>query len=262
VLERYVDGRLDRAAQASVETHLSACSGCQRLVADTSPVDTDALWSRVVVEVESPDIPVLVRLLQKAGLRETDGVVLSVSSPLHLTWVLAFVVTLGFTLAAALLGGESGRLVFVTIAPLVPVLGVVWAFDSTDPLRGLMATTPYSKFRLSLLRTWVVCVAAVPTTIGLGLLLPGSGRIAVAWLGPALALTTIGLLLLSWWDARHTAAALVIAWLTVIVLLRMRDQADLAVQAPLQVVYAAVTLAAVALLLVRLTQSRVPGGYA
>ena len=106
------------------------------------------------------------------------------------------------------------------VAPLVPVLAVLVAYDGTDPLRAVAATTPLSQLRIMLLRTVAAAGTAVPLTLAVTLVIPGLATFAAVWLLPALVLTVIALTLLSWCPARMTGALVAGAWLVFVVGLR------------------------------------------
>ena len=89
-----------------------------------------------------------------------------------------------------------------------------------DPLEALIATAPYGRTRLILLRTVGVLVSVLPVTVLLGLALPGPPWLAAAWLGPALALVPVLLALAGFVGPR--AAATVVS----LVLGRRRARLD------------------------------------
>ena len=133
------------------------------------------------------------RLLRRLGLSEADAALLRAARSLDGSWTIATLAVVAFAALAAIDGGSSGRALYLLVAPLLPVVGVVVAFSSSDSLADLVAATPYSKARLALLRTAAVCAASVPLVIAFGAAVPPIGWLAVGWLMPALALTTLTL---------------------------------------------------------------------
>ena len=259
LLARYADGGLDPAAQASVETHLVACSACQ---ADATAVATrpalNAVWQGVSRTIQAPTpLPLLGRL----GVPEADRVVLRGSSGLYRPWVLS----VGGALVCAILGGlATGRpqdLVYLLLAPLIPVLAVVSAYDATEPLRELTAATAASKLRLALLRTSAATAVAVPVTFAVGLAVPGMSDQLFVWLLPALALTLSALVLLTWFNARTAGTAVGTTWATVVWLVYESSSSAAIGTAQVQALFAVVSMAVAALLAARLT-SRSLGGIA
>ena len=94
-----------------------------------------------------------------------------------------------------------------------PVLGVAAAYGPRqDPLEALIATAPYGRTRLILLRTLGVLVSVLPVTVLLGLALPGPPWLAAAWLGPALALVPVLLALAGFVGPRAAATVVSLVW--------------------------------------------------
>ncbi len=261
LLRRYAEGALDSAAQFSVETHLVDCPTCQADAArQVDRAGLQQVWQGVAREIAAPRRSLAVRALVRLGLPDADAVVLSASSGLQRPWLLSVAGALLYALAGGLLPGADRDLVQVLVAPLVPVLAVVAAYDSTDPLRELAGTLPASKLRLALLRTTAAIGVALPVTGAGALLVPGLVE-PVVWLLPSLALTGTGLVLLTWWSAQVTRAAVAAGWAVVVVLLGGRGALLVVASAPAQAVFALAALAAGALFLVRLLSSRTLGGY-
>ncbi len=263
LVEQYAAGRLDYAAQASIEQHLTACGRCRDQVTRDAPApDLAGLWEGVREEIAAPPEPLLVRLLRRLGLPEPDGVVLAASPALRLPWILAVFGALVFTVLAASMSARRGELLYLVVSPLLPALGVAAAYDTTDPIRDVVATTPHSKFRVTLLRTAVVAAASIPPALVLGLVVPDLGATAFAWLLPALALTLVSLALLTWWSARTTAGVVAVGWVSLITVLAGPGAPDLAWQPPMQLAYALISLVALSILLIRLDTPRFQGGSA
>jgi hypothetical protein len=167
-------------------------------------------------------------------------------------WLLGmFVVTL-FAGLAALYAGDYGLTVFLVVAPLAPVAGVAASFGGdADPCHELVTVTPHSAVRLLLLRTAGVLVASLPLTVLAGLSLPGPAWLGVAWLTPAAAGVALTLLLSPLFGSTITATALGACWsVGVVAAARVADPAEV-VEPTMQLVFFAVTLVAVAALVLR-----------
>ncbi len=260
LLQRYADDALGLAAAASVETHLTACDQCREVVARDVPTTVAGdLWERVRAEIAVPRESAVVRVLRRCGLRDSDAVVLGASRALHLPWALAVVGALGFALAAATAGEARGRMLVLLVAPLIPALAVVAAYDSTDPVREIVETTAASKLRLALLRTLVALVGSVPPLLVVGLAVTGGALDLLVWVLPALALTLLALVLLTWWSARTTAGVLVAGWTTLCAAAGAGDAAT-AIGHPSTQAVALLVSAVAAVVLVRRLEPGILGG--
>jgi hypothetical protein len=104
--------------------------------------------------------------------------------------------------------------VFVALAPVLPLAGVALAFNPrTDPFLELAAASPYSLVRLLLARTaFVVGTTLLPAAL-LTPLLPGDRWLTVAWLLPALAMSTVVLALARRIEPFLSALVLAGGWL-------------------------------------------------
>jgi hypothetical protein len=232
LLTQYAAGRLDPVAQAAVETHVERCPSCR---ADTAalvaPVSLAPVWDRVLVEVRTPEPGRLTRLLRWLHVPEVDVVVLRASANLVVALAVAVAAALTFALVAAQLSHDRQQLAWLAIAPLLPALLVAGAYDSTDPIRELADTTPYSKLRVALLRTLVAILGAVPLVVVMGLI-PEIDISVVAWLLPALAIACVLLVLLTRLSAAVSVAAVAAVWVLGVAALQAGDQVD-QVTAPL-----------------------------
>jgi anti-sigma factor RsiW len=212
----YADGRLDAAAEVSVESHVASCPACRDAARSMVTAATvDAVWRSVQADIARPAPPRAMRWLRRLGVPESELVLLGAADAVTLPWLTA----IGGALACALLSGFVGwrqEAVFLGLAPLVPLLAVVAAFDATDSLREVSAATPYSKLRLALIRTTTALAVALPVTLLLGLTIPGLQAIAFSWLLPGLTLSTGALLLLSWLSPWVSGGVLALGWLTAV----------------------------------------------
>lgn len=261
-LHGYARGEAGIAVMASVEAHLLHCADCRQRIAAVNGEPLEAAWTGVLDRIHEPRPPLVVRVLRRCGLSEADGVLLTAARSLTGAWLLATLAVVIFAAVASIPSDRAGKALYLLVAPVVPVAGIVAAFASTDALAALVGTTPYSKARLALLRTLAVVVTSVPLVIVVGLAIPGIAPLAFAWLLPALALTLVALVGLTWWRAEPVGLGVALAW--VLVLSVARDGRDLAsaVSPPLQLVYLAVAVVAALSLAWRIGAAHTPGGSA
>jgi hypothetical protein len=250
LLRQYAAGRLDPVAQAAVETHVERCAQCRaETPALVTPATLAPVWDRVLVEVRTPEPSRLTLLLRSLHVREIDVVVLRASANLVVALAVAIAATLTFALVAAQFSHDRQEMAWLAFAPLMPALLVAGAYDSTDPFRELAEPTPYGKLRVALLRTLVAVLGAVPPLL-LMALVPNISVSLVTWLLPALAVTSVLLMLLTRLSAAVSVTAVGTVWLLGITGLRAGDRLD-EVTAPLGQSLSLLVAVACALLLVR-----------
>jgi hypothetical protein len=261
LLAAYTEGRLDAVVAASLERHLDSCSQCRSALPSVVPAAVLAsLWRTIRDTVEVPHRPLVVRVAQRLGLTEPTAVVLAATTSLRIAWLSSAFVALGFAVVAATVGGGSFLWPFLTIAPLIPVLGVAAAYGpSDDPFEVLAVTAPYGRTRLILVRTLAVLVTSVPGACLLGLAVPGPTWVAAAWLGPALAMVPLMLAMASLMGPRTSSAVMTILWCGVVLGSVRRFPATWPVEAHQQVLYLVLATVATVVLLVRSRQTRQMG---
>ena len=258
LLAAYVAGGLDAIDGASVEQHVTRCAECRAAI--TPLVDRHALdraWTGIRSAVEAPDLPLAIRVARRCGVPEPTSVLLAATASLRTSWVVSSFVALAFAALAVAVAGDGLLAPFLLVAPMVPVVGVAAAYGPQhDPLETLVVTTPYGRTRLILLRTVAVLVSVLPFAILVGLLLPGPEWLAVAWLGPALAMVPVLMALASFVGPRNAAATVAIAWSAVVAGSLRGYPATWLLQAPQQTVYLALAATALVVLLVRSRHDR------
>ncbi|MGZ8689803.1 MAG: hypothetical protein ACXWXI_04975 [Aeromicrobium sp.] len=263
LLARYASGGLDLVVQSDVEVHVARCQDCREIAIAMAPQPVlDEVWQGVVSGTAERRAPMILRLAARLGLPETDVVILRASGALHRPWVLSVSGAFVLAVLGSMLGAGDQRGFYLLMAPLLPALTVAAAYDATDPIRDLGSSTPFSKLRIALLRTALAVSVALPLVLAVGLILSFVGGEAFGWLLPALTLTLITLILLTWWSAPVSAGAVGGAWLTVVAALRAGDHLASAATPAAQLAFATATLLALILLGIRLTMYRAPGGYA
>lgn len=250
---RYAQGQIGEADAFSLEAHLPACSSCRAALA--SVVDRgrlDRVWREVVDEVDRPRGNVLEQLLARLGVPGHMARLLAATPSLRFSWVLAIAAALGFALVAAR-SIEEGVLVFLVVAPLVPVAGVALAYGpGMDPAYEIGFASPVGGFRLLLIRATAVLLTSTAVAGVAALGLPDVGWTAAAWLLPSLALTVLTLALstaTSSQAAVGTVAALWVAGVTVTE--RLAAEQFVAFGFEAQMLFAAIAIASVLLVIAR-----------
>ena len=153
----------------------------------------------------------------------------------------------------AIARGDLGPVPFLLLSPLVPVVGVVAAFGGSSLAAGCRSVeiaTPFGELRLVLLRTAAVTTTSILLLSATTLALPTTGPDAVAWLLPALALTTTTLALATRFAPERAATAVAIGWLLgIAVIAAEMPRASRPTAAELGAIAAPLQLTAMALLL-------------
>jgi hypothetical protein len=252
-LRAYVDGHTLHVVGASVESHLLECPDCRAHLRELMPhAAVDRAWAAIRVHIETPRRSVPERVLTWCGVSGESARLLVAVPAFRGAWLLGmFVVTL-FAGLAAFFAGEYGLTVFLVIAPLAPVAGVAASFGGdADPCHELVTVTPHSAVRLLMLRTVGVLVTSLPLTVVAGLALPGPAWLGVAWLTPAAAGVTLTLLLAPVLGSTVIATTLAACWsVGVVSAARLSDPLEV-VEPAMQLVFAALTLVAVAAIVLR-----------
>jgi hypothetical protein len=222
------------------------------------PEQTAAVWDAVRTTIAEPALPAPLRLLRRLGVPADDLVVVSAADSLLVPWAAA----VGFALVSACLVAFAGLrpsdqdAAFLALAPLVPVLAVVMAYDALDPLREVSLSTPYSKLRLALLRATATLAVAVPATLAIGLVVPGMQDLAFTWLLPSLGLTVAALVLLTWLEAPYAGAVVAATWLALVAILRSGSDVRVLTEPSAQVACIGIACLCGALLLMRTSTLR------
>jgi hypothetical protein len=262
LLSSYLAGALDAVTGASVEQHVNRCESCRRSVSHLlEPQLVERTWAGIRDAVVRPPLPVPIRLARRLGLPESTAVLLAAAASLRSAWLVGAFLSLSFATLAAYLSDGTALAPFLLVAPLAPVLGVAAAYGPRqDSLEALVATAPYGRTRLILLRTLAVLVSVLPVTALLGLALPGPLWLAAAWLGPALALVPVLLALAGFVGPRAAATVVLLGWSSVVVASTRRGlDPAWPVEAGQQGVYLALALTACAVIAVRLGIDRQRG---
>ena len=250
LLARYAGGTVDDASAFSLEAHLVDCAACQRALAACSrPARLDEVWSRTLDVVDAPDAALPERALRRLGVRDDVARVMAATPALRRSWLLAVVAMLAFAVAASRTGG-TGVLLFLTLAPLLPVGGVAAAYGpGVDPTYEIGVAAPTAGWRLLMLRSVAVAVTAIGLAGTAAAALPGLDWTAAAWLLPALGLTLTTLALATAVQVRAAAAVVASVWVAAVLAAEnLTDVRLAAFRAPGQAAFAALAVVALVVL--------------
>ena len=196
-LAAYAAGEGDPLLAASVETHLMRCADCRAVLAasshDGSPTattpgtagaETERRWADLTAVVDRPAASPLARL----GIS---------SRPLRTAWLAAALLVLAVPLVPALVAGRGPGLptLMLALAPIAPTIAVVVAYrKDADPAGEMALAAPVAGLRIVTGRALLVAIGAAPVGIAAALLLGLPLPVALGWLLPGLALSTLVLL--------------------------------------------------------------------
>ncbi len=174
-------------------------------------------WTAITVELDAPRPSRTERALR--WMRIPSHVTrLAVATPaLRRSWFVAVAVLVLIGLVATDdTDPRASAFLLLLVAPIAPVLGVALAYGTPgDPGHEVHLATPMSGLRLLLTRTVVVLAAVVPLVALPALLSPVTRPWAVAWVLPALAVTSFALALMTVTTPNRAAAIATIAWVLV-----------------------------------------------
>jgi hypothetical protein len=256
MMEAYANGRADDPHAFSIEAHLMSCETCRSslaLHADRRILDD--LWTRINDAVRRPTPGPVEGFLVALGINDHTARLLGATRSLSLSWFLAIAVALTFAVAAAH-SGDRGFIVFLVVAPLLPLAGVAAAYGpGVDPTYEIGVASPMRSFNLLLTRAAAVLVTTVLLGTVAALTLPELNWTAVVWLLPSLGLVAAALALATFVAPLPAAAMVGIAWVAVtatgVLLTSTPDELRSLFTGSIQLVLLTVTLIAVVALLLR-----------
>lgn len=219
-----------------------------------APARLERNFLLVEAELDAPRRRLPERLLVRVGMPVDVARLMGATPALRRSWIIAVTVALLFGLSAADPDRPgSSVLLFLALAPLVPVAGVALAYGrGVDPAYEVTITTPIDGFRLLLVRSAAVLLASVGLAGSASLLLAGESPLVAAWLVPALSLTAVCLALSSWLAPRVAGGVVAGIWLALVVAAARPADDDLALfRAGGQLALAVVGAVAVAVLVAR-----------
>ena len=213
-LESYVAGTADSASGSSAEQHLVHCAGCRERLAVLVPGDLlDRAWTGVLEDVQAPRPSLVERMLCRLGVSTDQALLLWTAPAFRAPWLAATALTVAFVALAATTSDTRGLVLFLVVAPLLPVAGVALAYGpDADESYEITTAAPASALRLVLLRTVAVLVTTLPLIVVAGWLVPGQEGLAVTWLAPSLAAVTATLAASTWTSVSRAALAVCVIW--------------------------------------------------
>ncbi|HEY6567938.1 MAG TPA: histidine kinase [Actinomycetota bacterium] len=157
--------------------------------------------------------PLLDRILMRVGVHDDAARIIAATPSLRSSWLIAASLAVVFAL-----WGEHAEphvvAVVLILAPVLPVAGVAAAYGPwADPMYEVTQATPASGFRVLLLRSIAVLVAAAVLVSAAAVALPDAGSTAVAWMLPALGLCAASLMLATFVPLRRAALLVSGTWL-------------------------------------------------
>ncbi|MEM9466682.1 MAG: zf-HC2 domain-containing protein [Actinomycetota bacterium] len=205
-----------------------------------------ANFAAIEAEIDAPRPSRLARLLRRVGVPDTTVPLVTATPALRRSWIIAVLIAILFALNTASTSTADGadRIIgFLTVAPLIPLLGVALAFGpGVDPTHDVAVATPVDGFRLFLVRAITVVSASCAVLLLVAWVVPEGGWYRIAWLLPALAVTATSLALATRFDARVAAGITAAAWLTLMLVLTNRADAATAFGAATQLTSLAVAV--------------------
>lgn len=250
-VDAYVADRIDQVTASSIEAHLLACATCREAVAERGAVpDLAASWARIEALIDDAPGTPGERVGALIGVPSHVVRLLAPTNALRGLWVAAGGAAF---LAAALLSrggfgvpGHLGRVIFLTVAPLIPLAAVSSALGAaSEPAAELARTAPISRLWIGALRAGTVLVVTIMCGLLSSTIVPGPWVRAVAWLCPALALTGLAAVLAGRVVSSVAVGVVGAAWVALVTVAAIVTSDGLAAfRAPPQVAYLAVALVA------------------
>jgi Putative zinc-finger len=279
VLARYTAGGLDGAAAWSVETHAASCAACRAAVSAHFDGHRLAHNRSVLLALTAvADQGSLERLLCRCGIPDHLLRLLSATSSLRRSWLLAVVGVLSVVTGEALLfrhvspggagpvgpawyHGAATLAPFLLVGPLLVLASVAGAFlPALDPSYRLAVAAPFSGLTLLLVRAVAALLAALIPVLCAAVVMPGPGWLPAALLLPSLAVCAFALAAVTIVGPVAAVAATGVLWVVPLVLLAAIRSPLAAVQGHGQVVCAVVLVAAAAVVFAR--RDRLQMGWA
>jgi len=189
--------------------------------AETMAPRLAANFAAIEAEIDAPAPGRLARLLMRLGVGEATVPLVTATPALRRSFVISVVVAVFFALSAATnntaADGADRIVVFLTLAPIIPLAGVALAFGPrVDPTHEVALAAPIDGFRLFLIRAVTVVGASTVVLLIASMLVPAGGSHRVAWLLPALAAVSMTMALSTRFDPRMAAGVVAVAWVTLV----------------------------------------------
>jgi hypothetical protein len=233
----------------SLEAALARAAGRPRFLASETMPDASRLaanFAGIEAELDAPRPSRLALVLRRIGVDERTIPLITATPSLRRSWVIAISIAVLFAINTASTSTAEGIdriIVFLTMAPLVPLLGVALAFGpAVDPTHEIAVAAPLDGFRLFLVRSVTVLSTSTAVLLIGSVLMPEGGGYRVAWLLPSLAVTTVTMALATRFSARRAAAAVGVAWLVLVMIVAGTADASAAFGPAVQVSSLAVSV--------------------
>lgn len=215
MLEAYAHNAIDDVHAYSVEAHLVTCSVCRTRIASLGDQERlEILWSEINEVVTGPEPGIVERFLLRLGVKDHVARLLAATPSLSLSWLGGLVLALSFAVVAAHMSAK-GFLLFLILAPLLPLAGVAVAYGPrVDPTYEIGLASPMSSFNLLLIRATAVLATSGGLAFVAALALPQKNWAVIAWLVPSLGLTLASLALSTYISPLRAAAGVSLLWIT------------------------------------------------
>ncbi|NNE74768.1 MAG: zf-HC2 domain-containing protein [Acidimicrobiales bacterium] len=185
------------------------------------PMRLERNWQAITAEIDAPVPSRAERFVRRLGLSARVTRVALATPSLRRAWFVALGVVLFLGLAAGDTAGRESIFGFLVVAPLIPVLGVSFAYGvEADPAYEIAVATPMRGLRLVLTRAAVTLVVSALVLLSVAVFNSAAGLFALAWLLPSLALTFVTLAVSTWVAPRRAAALTAGGWLVVLLVIR------------------------------------------
>lgn len=204
------------------------------------PARLERNWQAITVELDVPAASRLERLVRRLGLAPRLTRVALATPGLRRAWFVAVAVVMFVALIAGDTATNADNILgFLALAPLIPVLGVSFAYGvEADPSHEIGVATPMRGLTLVLTRAAVILIVSALLLTLAAVLNPAAGFWAVAWLLPSFALTFTSLAVSTWLSPRKAAAVTTGMWLVFLLVVNGAASDRLAAfTAPAQVLY-------------------------
>ena len=204
-----------------------------------TPMSADAPVETGTMVADADAGSLLARLAATMRLPPFVPGVIAATPSLRLPWLGAAV---AISALAAWGAANEQALVFLVIAPVVPVAGVAAAYGPWgDPMFETMQSTPVSGFQVLLARTVAVVATCIPLLVVAALLVPGARSSALTWVMPALALSLASLVVSSFTSLPVAAVAVIGSWFAIVTAAGVVGEPAVLFEGPAQLAFVAVT---------------------
>lgn len=192
----------------------------------------DANWRAITFELDAPVPSRLERLLRRTGFSSATARLVAATPALRRSWAAALTVVVLIGLGASS-DDPSNISAMLMVAPLVPVLGVALAYGpSVDPVHEIGLAAPIRGLRLLLIRSATIVSVAVVVLAGTVLVSSASNGLAIVWLLPALALTSVALGGMTATTPRRAVAGVSVGWALLVMVVQSATTDSLALFGP------------------------------